>query len=1686
MSDHSGETAGRVIAVRGASEHNLKQADVEIPRQCLAVVTGVSGSGKSSLAFDTICAEGRRRYLESFSSYARQFLGKLSRPSVRQIDGLSPAVAVDQSTGVRNPRSTVGTMTEIYDLLRLLWARAGTVPPGQTPPKLERQLFSFNSLHGACPACKGLGVEDRLDPDLLIADATRTVRGGALRISTPTGYLIYSQVTIDVLDLVCRAHGFSVDIAWNALTLEQRDVILNGSDRIRIPYGKHPLASRMKWTGITAKPREEGVYKGILPVMEQILRQKRNDNILRFVRSLPCRACGGTRLRPEALAVRFAGLTIAEAAAFSVDDLSVWLQRETGIAKGAAPRGTGEVESAIAGDIVARCDVLQHLGLGYLATCRESTTLSSGEAQRIRIARTAGLGLRGVLYVLDEPSVGLHHRDTGRLLDVLRAIRDEGNSVLIVEHDDQVVQQADWIVDVGPGAGSHGGEVLFSGPMAGFLAETDQSHTRLADSRTRAFLTGRERIAVPDRRRAGRGTLTVHDVSKHNLDHVSATFLLGAFNVVTGVSGAGKSTLVDETRRLLSGDRDSSGRAEHAETIDKIIDIDQAPIGRTPRSNPATYTGLFDRVRDLFAAQPAAIDRGFDKGRFSFNVKGGRCEACEGAGVTEVGMQFLGSVAITCERCGGRRFNDETLAIRSRGRNISDVLELPILVACAFFSDQPAIARPLEMMRMLGLGYLPLGHPATQLSGGEAQRVKLATELTRPGTGRTLYLLDEPTTGLHAADVALLLMAIDGLIGKGNTVIAIEHHLDVIKVADHVIDLGPESGSGGGRVVAAGTPEHIAATPGSFTGEALREVLGNGPAQPIRCDQAPGSAFDFAQAREDPGPIRLTNVCTHNLKHLDVEIPSNRITVITGVSGSGKSSLAFDTSFAEGQQRFADSFSTYGRRFVQRAHEARFDAVSGLTPAIAISQQAPSRNPRSSVGTLTEIHDHYRLIYSRAGTRHCPACGERLAGNVCDTCGHTGVQTLTAAMFSPNSEAGACPACHGLGHVISTDRDRLITDASRPLAGGAMSGHKAGRFYGDPHGQHMAILAAAGAALGIDYAAPWCALDSRAREVALAGTGERLFDVNWKYKRGTREGSHRFRAAWPGLLELVREEYERKHGDRRGEALESLMAPVPCAACHGGRLKPEALAVRFAGVTIHELLLETIDDTLAFFDLIGDGGIELEVRARQITSDMVREVRLRLASLRDAGLGYLTLDRAASTLSGGEAQRVRLAASLTSGLTGVTYVLDEPTAGLHPRDTSRLLALVRGLRDAGNTVIVVEHDPDMLAAADHVIEIGPAAGEGGGTIVAQGTPADLERHPTARSAVLLRRASAKPGPAAPASRRTLRPGITIHGAYAHNLHELDIDIPAGGLVAITGVSGSGKSSLLFDVVAPSVHRLLSSGPGEAAAPVGCRSLLLHEPFARCVDAGTDAGGTSPWSTPATMTGAFDQIRHVFAATSEAQARGLKKADFSTTSRGGRCERCEGLGQVRISMDFLPDVWTTCEDCGGQRYGGAVLACLVEGQSIADVLDMTVAQAGAFFAGHKSLAPALLALRDAGLGYLHLGQPTRTLSGGERQRLILAGALIDRSHQLALYVFDEPTRGLHADDVAQLLAVFNGLVSAGHTLLVVEHNLDLIRHADWMIDLGPEGGNGGGAIVVAGTPEQAAACDTSHTGRALRI
>ena len=944
----TGALQPRRIVVRGAREHNLKSVDVSLPRGRLIVVTGLSGSGKSSLAFDTIYAEGQRRYVESLSAYARQFLELMRKPDVDSIEGLSPAISIEQKTTSRNPRSTVATVTEIYDYMRLLWARVGipyspatglpiesqsvsqmadriaSLPEGSrlllmapvvrgrkgeyrkelrdyqrrgfqrvkidgelydieeapalgknfkhdisivvdriavrpdlgnrladsletaleladglasvedvrtgesllfsarfacpvsgfTIEEIEPRLFSFNNPAGACPACDGLGSRRYIDEALVVPDDGLSMRRGAIAPWKNTTAKYYQQT----LRSLARHYDVETDTPWRELPPEVRRAVLYGSGNEPVTMAYNDGLRNYKVT----KP-----FEGVIRNLERRLRETDSawvrEELSKYLASRPCETCGGKRLRPEALAVRIDGRDISDIAALSIGEAGRWFAR----LEDALTAKQREIADRILREINDRLGFLNDVGLEYLSLDRASGTLSGGESQRIRLASQIGSGLTGVLYVLDEPSIGLHQRDNDRLLATLRRLRDLDNTVIVVEHDEEAIRSADYLVDMGPGAGVHGGHVVAEGLPEEVVAR--------GDGLTAQYLTGRKRIEIPHWRRPGNGhKLIVRGASGHNLQQIDAAFPLGVFACVTGVSGGGKSTLVVETlykalARHLHGARGAAAphvRIEGADLVDKVIDIDQSPIGRTPRSNPATYTGAFTPIRDWFTGLPEAKARGYKAGRFSFNVKGGRCETCQGDGVIKIEMHFLPDVYVECETCRGKRYNRETLEVRFRGRSIADVLDLTVEEGVELFRPVPAVYNKLETLRRVGLGYIKIGQQATTLSGGEAQRVKLAKELSRRSTGRTLYILDEPTTGLHFEDVRKLLEVLHALVDAGNTVIVIEHNLEVIKTADWIVDLGPEGGAGGGRIVAAGTPESVIDAPESHTARYLAASLG--------------------------------------------------------------------------------------------------------------------------------------------------------------------------------------------------------------------------------------------------------------------------------------------------------------------------------------------------------------------------------------------------------------------------------------------------------------------------------------------------------------------------------------------------------------------------------------------------------------------------------------------------------------------------------------------------------------------------------------------------------------------------------------------------------------------------------------------------------------------------------------------
>ena len=1964
------------IVVKGAREHNLRDVDLVLPRNQLVCLTGVSGSGKSSFAFDTVFAEGQRRYVESLSSFARQFLGQMPKPDVDIISGLSPSISISQKSSGNNPRSTVGTITEIYDFLRILYARVGqghcpkcdrpitaqtrdqivgsilqlkkgtdyvvlapvvrgqkgehrdlftdlikkgfvrarvdgevvslsseinldrskrhhvevvvdriTSKPGirsrlaesvesalklgkgtliiameddgkkapanpdqpeapvdpesagkgsrRSKTKKSRaktaqtvegdrvysadyacascgigfapptpQMFSFNSPQGMCPGCDGLGEVFTFERELLVPNPQKSFQQGCFELLGKWKDLgrwkrhIY-QGTADTIERLQELEpGTLLETAWEDLTEDQQDLWLYGTGDINITY---------TWRGGSSPMKYGGKFAGIVSELDEKYRNTTGASRIRklekFMGEVHCVECEGNRLneqarhfRLETSSKKFAdkpSLSLPEVCDLSISDAHEFFSGLVldGIREFVAVEPLKEIRN--------RLGFLLNVGLDYLMLNRTAPTLSGGESQRIRLAGQIGAGLVGVLYILDEPSIGLHSRDNDRLVSTLQHLRDLGNTVVVVEHDEDTMRAADYLIDFGPGPGVRGGEVVVEGHPSEII--------KSKKSLTARYLSGDLEIKIPDQRRAFEKdrVFRVNGARHNNLKNVDVEIPLGKFVCVTGVSGSGKSSIVndiikEELRQILNGGISEAGEFDSfdgVEMMDKMIAIDQSPIGRTPRSNPGTYIKLFDEIRKLYTQLPEAKTRGYAPGRFSFNVKGGRCEACEGNGSDKLEMDFLADVWVTCPVCMGQRFNRETLQVKFREKSIADVLNMDIQEAMTFFENIPKVLTKLETLHAVGLDYLKIGQPSPTLSGGEAQRIKLARELVKRSTGKTLYLLDEPTTGLHFHDISLLLQVLQNFVDVGNTVLVVEHNLDVIKTADWVIDIGPEGGAGGGQVVCAGTPEEVAACEESYTGRALKKALSPRP-EIIQPPKTRGQAATQAES------IKVRGADQHSLRSVDVDIARDKMTVFCGPSGSGKSSLAMDTIYAEGQRRYVESLSSYARQFVNQLEKPKVELLEGLSPAIAIEQKNLGSTPRSTVGTVTEVYDYLRILMARLGTPYCPDCDQevgtqtsddivdklldyaegtrllllapisldtnqtyeqlwdeirsqgfvrvrvdnithgidevpllnrrsrhsieivvdrivikqksrsRIADSVesalaigkgvlnvsepaesvpeqhwktikhsqhlsCSCCGRS-FDTLTPHNFSFNSQLGWCQDCEGIGTQTGADPAAIMNDAELSLKQGAIS-----LWPNIKSKMSQAMLKAWTTGTGVPIDIPFNQLEARHRRMVFYGTDDRWFDV--ADKDGNVQFSFQYKGVYPTMEEASRQSAQLR------QRMQSLIGEVECGSCGGSRLRDDSAAVRFRDVTIDGICRMPMGVLAKTFKKW-----KLNAREKKIAGELVREISSRVDFLNDVGLEYLNLNRTAVSLSNGEAQRIRLASQLGSGLCGVLYVLDEPTIGLHPRDNTRLLKALHRLRDLGNTLIVVEHDREVIENSDAVCDFGPKAGSGGGQIVAEGAPEKLGKKkgsvtgpylsgkkaipiPSNRRPALSletpvkkttkkKKATKKKATAKKAAKSVpLAKTLDVVGARHNNLKDIEVKFPLETLTVVTGPSGCGKSSLVNDILFKALSRRLHRATQTPGAHKGIRGI---EHVNKVIRVDQTPLGNSPSSNPATYTGAFDAIRDLFSHLPDSKIRGYTARRFSFNVPGGRCEECFGNGQICIEMHFLPDVWVACEACKGRRYNEETLAVKYNGKNIDDVLKMSCAEAVELFHNIPKIRRILQTLCDVGLDYLTLGQSAPTLSGGEAQRVKLSAELARPDTGRTMYLLDEPTTGLHFDDLQKLLDVIQRLIDVGNTVVLIEHNLDMIKAADWVVDLGPEAGVGGGQIVVQGTPE----------------
>jgi excinuclease ABC subunit A len=1839
-----------MVSLKNVRVHNLKSVSIDLPQGKLICFTGVSGSGKSSLAFDTIYVEGQRRYVEALETGARRFLGQLSKPDLDAVDNITPTISIEQKTAGRNPRSTVGTMTEIYDYMRVLWARLGTAycpisgeavgarsreeiidevtqfpagtrmsllapfirskkgtlkdeineierrgfgriridgviqqigdslnlekshahdldividriessPTSKTriiesvgmaldtgsgslivalengeerlystrgySPKsglsyepLDPQDFSFNSPSGMCPHCQGMGQKHEYVLERII-DPDKSISEDCCSIASPANTVRYSNIYRNLAE----KHHFSLRTPWKELSPEAKQLFLYGTDK--------------KWSRMQFIHPETGArwfdlvqWKGVLDEAYEKYQKAKSDNYKARQESLMrldiCPACHGARIKPFAAAAEFHGKKIWQVAEMPISEVIDFFASIT------LTHAQAEIGKELIREIRSRLHFLHDVGLEYLSLSRSAPTLSGGESQRVRLASQIGSGLVGITYILDEPSIGLHPHDNKKLIRSLQHLRDQNNTVIVVEHDEETIRSADHIVDFGPKAGLEGGEILYSGSLPGLL--------RHKTSLTGKFLSGRLEIAIPKARKKPSGKyVELHGAVHHNLKNVTAKIPLGCFVAVTGVSGSGKSSLFPETlypamenrlekTTLPTGAYESLDLAD----IDKVIEIDQSPIGRTPRSNPATYIGLFNLIRDLYAKLPQSIAKGYKPGRFSFNVHEGSCPECSGLGAVKIDMDFLEESWIPCPECNGARFDEETLLIRYKEKNIRDVLEMDVLQALDHFANIPPIKKRLETLLQVGLDYLKLGQSSTTLSGGEAQRIKLAKELVRPATGKTLYILDEPTTGLHFYDLGHLLDVLHTLCDRGNTVVVIEHNMDLVKTADWIIDMGPGSGVDGGHIIAEGPPEEIAKQD-SATGRVLAEIF-----SPSKMRDEPKAA-----PQKFSGDIVVQGARQNNLKGGAVTFPRGRLSVITGPSGAGKSSLAFDTIFAEGQRRYTESLSPYIRQFVKQCPRPRVDKIEGLSPTIAIEQRTHSSNPRSTVGTMTEVYDYLRILYARIGIPHCPKTGfeirsiskehvvekilalppgeklhilapldvrrldtfrdtlERLrkegflrirlnnifyelgrsdipfepkrknelflvidrvtadAANkmrlleACETASTIGkgkivvaraksdlffnlsfavVETgetypeITPHTFAFNTPAGMCPDCQGLGFLWGIDLSQI--PELRHVYPTELLSEFWGFYYSDAINFFNSTLN--------DH------LDEN-----------ELLQGSKKWITVKKFGSP-FRVRWKGINQAIAESIKHNRAEETAlpENFRAALQEHPCPACGGARISALARHVTIEKVTLPELVRMPLDRAKAFIDSLkidfqGDLGLKY----------VYDELKGRLGFLNTIGLGYLSLERAAPTLSGGEASRVRLARGLGSGLSGVLYVLDEPTCGLHPQDSIVLLAALEKLTARGNTIIAVEHDPQFIQSADWLVEMGPGAGKFGGEIVSTG-PAKKYHEP---KPALAKRP--------PLKKKKAPTYLEVKDASINNLKSISCAIPLEKFTAITGVSGSGKSTLLFDVLAKEWNKL--KGGQKLSGLV----VIDQKPM-----------GQTARSDVASYTDLLGPLRSFFAALPEARARGLEPKHFSSYHRKGMCSHCFGMGYKKVYMHFLPPIKVACPECRGLRLNPLSLSVRYNGKNLGEIFTMTCDEIYPLFQHHPKIRRTLDMLRSLGLSYLSLGQEMNTLSGGEAQRMKLAWQLLRRTTGPTLYLLDEPTVGLAPREVATIIDLLLGLREHGHTVITVEHNLDMIRASDHIIDLGPGAGDLGGEIVCQGTPAEIAKCPSSITAKFLR-
>lgn len=1614
------------IRVRGARENNLKDIDVDI-EDGLTVVTGISGSGKTSLVFDTMYHEARRRFLEVFN--AGRSTVRLAPANVDSITGIGPTVAVGQNLLNRNPLSTLASASGIHPFLRLLFTRFGT---------------------RFCVQC-GASLS-KMTEDEIVERIEKLSKKEDITLTAP------------LMRGVAGSHSTILNLLSNEFGIES--LIVDGKPWKRkglAPLLEHDISiiiGRYKGKATRKQIRESVGIASALGANSVAVQSKTGDIGLsrtgecsecgKWVDELEpkhfrmkcaecsgggCEVCSYTGMHSQAAMVKWQDHRFDELMALTVDEARKVFRVAV------LPSTANRLKL----EIVKRLDALLRVGLGYIQLNRPAPSLSRGESQRVRLAISLTNRLEDVVHVLDEPTIGQSAADVKKLLP---AFRELPGPVIYVEHDRMAAAEADRAIDMGPAAGESGGEVVFAGTPAELWK---------ADTTTGRYFSLHESVPIKSERDSPEEFLVIKEAAKHNLKGIDVHIPLKRLTVITGISGSGKSTLVEHVLVPSLEKKEPIGCADIVGDQLKPVLVDQRPIGRNPRSNPATYTKLSDIVRDLYASESE-----LSASHFSFNRPEGMCPACKGMGAVEVKMRYLPSIWITCSVCEGKRFNPEVLESKvefgSRHLTIADFYQLSIKEVQSLLAQEERLPQNkkrsanniLGALVTIGLGYLKLGQPSPQLSGGESQRVKLAKFLGKRGLSDSLLILDEPSTGLSAADLHGLLSVLNTLVEAGATIVVVEHNLDIVRSADWVIDLGVGAGPDGGELLFAGAPTELSKVKKSLTARALKEEH---TLSPRTKSEKSGRVSDSIQVKK---------ATANNLKAVSLDIPKGKLTVVTGPSGSGKSSLVRDVLQAEAERRYYESLSVYERQGTKEGPEAPVESVSGLGVTMSITSRRRRGAGfwsvyavRTTVGIVTEVSNHLAALFATIGRVPCDKCGNMMKREVtleCPIC-HTQTPLLRPRDFSSRTYTSACVDCSGVGHRQVPIPEKLIINPDKPICAGAM--YSPGYF---PRGYFCTPTSWAGGALnafaeryGFDpKTTPWNEITEYAQNAFLHGDpNPEPLEITYL---GTSRGKRVERSSkghWSGFYRWVSD------WDVGG----TYTKREPCKACEGSGLRERFRKIQLRGMTINELNGLPISELRKVL-----GAIKLAKKGEIARGSLERIIK-RLGFLEKVGLGYLHLNREAATLSAGESQRVILSSLLGSGLTSLTVLLDEPTRGMHPSEVDALVDALRELRDEGHSVIVVEHDLGVIKAADVLVDMGPKSGESGGKIVAIGTPPEIIKTDTITARWLR-------GDRVPIISDETRDPIAwmkIKGAKANNLKNVSVEFPLGVLIGICGTSGSGKSTLVIDTI------------GRALAPTKFTTSVSYVPLEpgdhesisgrpdRVVILGQGRKGIR---SPGHALGLFKPLVEIYAESEDAEALGLNYKSLTIP-----CSVCEGRGRIRTEMGFLPDVFTPCETCKGTGRSPEAWDVRVKGVSLPELNSMTLGKIYKLFKDDERVSRKLKMALDVGLEYLVLRQPSVTLSGGEIQRLKIAQELSKKNSSGTLYIIDEPTVGQHLEDVDRLVSVLQRLVVEGNTVIVVEHHPNVLAACDWLVELGPVGGPKGGKVIATGSPREVAQMDT---------